>query len=501
MEQRKARTLRVGIDVGGTFTDVVAIDAATRTLVASIKVPTTHDASTGVAAGIVAGIERLLSTPSTNAAEIAFIAHSTTQATNALLEGDLARVGVIGLLDGLAWLSKRQMRFGAVELDGGSFFAPEFAFASARDEAAMRESVDRLIAIGAEAIAASESFGVDRPTREAAAVAYARSRGVDATSGHDVSTAYGLRARTRTAALNAAILPKMVRTARVTAAAVERAAIPAPLMVMRSDGGVMSVNEIERRPILTLLSGPAAGIAGALLYERLSEGIFVEVGGTSSDCSAIRAGRPQMQAARIGGHRTMLRTLDVRTLGIGGGSMLRIDENSVLDVGPRSAHIAGCAYASFVSEEALAGARLERIAPTSRDRAEYAALIAPDGRRMALTATCAANVLGTVPEGAFARGNSGRCAARFRSARATDRRRRGLARRQGARHRRRQAAPRDRPIGARLLARSREHHDRGRRRRRRRARAVARRAHADSVPHRSRRRGDRAYRRCTSARP
>ncbi len=405
MERRKARTLRVGIDVGGTFTDVVAIDSATRTLVASIKVPTTHDASTGVAAGIVAGIERLLSTPSTDAAEIAFIAHSTTQATNALLEGDLARVGVVGLLDGLAWLSKRQMRFGAVGLDGGSLFAPQFAFASARDEATMRESVDRLIALGAEAIAASESFGVDRPAREVAAVAYARSLGVDATSGHDVSTAYGLRARTRTAALNAAILPKMVRTARVTAAAVERAAIPAPLMVMRSDGGVMSVNEIERRPILTLLSGPAAGIAGALLYERLSEGIFVEVGGTSSDCSAIRAGRPQMQAARIGGHRTMLRTLDVRTLGIGGGSMLRIDENAVLDVGPRSAHIGGCAYASFVSEEALAGARLERIAPTARDRAEYAALIAPDGRRMALTATCAANVLGTVPEGAFARGN------------------------------------------------------------------------------------------------
>ena len=78
----------------------------------------------------------------------------------------------------------------------------------------------------------------------------------------------------------------------------------------------------------------------------------------------------------------------------------------MLDVGPRSAHIAGCAYASFVSAEALEGARLERIAPTPRDRAEYAALIAPDGRRIALTATCAANVLGTVPEGAFARGNA-----------------------------------------------------------------------------------------------
>lgn len=400
-----AARLRVGIDVGGTFTDVVAVDAASREPVARVKVPTTHHAADGIAAGIVAGIERLLQDPVVDVAEIAFIAHSTTQATNALLEGDLARVGVMGLLDGLSLLSRRQIRFGSVALPGGSVFTPAYGFAAAGDAAAVRAELDALIGNGAEAIAASESFSVDRPSAESQAVAYARSRGVEATSGHDVSSAYGLRARTRTAALNAAILPRMVRTARVTAAAVARAAIPAPLMVMRSDGGVMDVREIERRPILTMLSGPAAGVAGALLHERLSEGIFIEVGGTSSDCSAIRAGKPQMQAARIGGHRTMLRTLDVRTLGIGGGSMLRIDNDAVFDVGPRSAHIAGCAYASFVTPEALQGARLERIAPTARDRADYAVLVARDGSRIAVTATCAANALGAIAPTAFAYGN------------------------------------------------------------------------------------------------
>jgi N-methylhydantoinase A/oxoprolinase/acetone carboxylase beta subunit len=400
------RTLRVGIDVGGTFTDVVAIDAASRGLLASVKVPTSHDAAEGVAAGIVAGIERLLSHPAIDARDVAFIAHSTTQATNALLEGDLARVGVLGLLGRLGWPARGQMQFGAVALGDDARFAPEFAFAHADGDSTLRAGIDALIARGAEAIAASESFGVDRPERESAAVEYAKARGVAATSGHDVSGSYGLRARTRTAALNAAILPKMLRTARVTAAAVERAAIPAPLMVMRSDGGVMDVAEVERRPILTLLSGPAAGIAGALFYERLSEGIFIEVGGTSSDCSAIRAGRPQMHPARIGGHRTMLRTLDVRTLGIGGGSMLRIGRDVIADVGPRSAHIAGCAYASFVEPAALDGARLELVAPLPRDRPEYATLVARDGRRIALTATCAANVAGTVPAGAFASGNA-----------------------------------------------------------------------------------------------
>ncbi|MBV8530041.1 MAG: hydantoinase/oxoprolinase, partial [Candidatus Eremiobacteraeota bacterium] len=399
------RKLRIGIDVGGTFTDVVAVDAATRELVVAIKVPTTHAEPNGVAAGIVAGIGRLLADPRIDTAHVAFIAHSTTQATNALLEGDVARVGVLGLLDGLGWLSRQQMRFGAFPLAAGSLFAPDFAFAGANDDAAMRASIDRLIEGGAQAIAASESFGVDHPAAEIRAVDYARARGVEATSGHDVSTAYGLRARTRTAALNAAILPKMVRTARVTAKAVEAAAIAAPLMVMRSDGGVMDVGEIERRPILTLLSGPAAGIAGVLLYERLSDGVFVEVGGTSSDCSAIRGGRPQMLPATIGGHRTMLRTLDVRTLGIGGGSMIRIDGNGVVDVGPRSAHIAGCSYASFVTRQALDGARIECVAPASHDRADYAVLIAPDGTNVALTATCAANMLGAIPPGTFARGN------------------------------------------------------------------------------------------------
>lgn len=400
------RRIRVGIDVGGTFTDVVAIDATTRELIARVKVPTTHAAREGVAAGIVEVVERLLGEERIDPADVAFIAHSTTQATNALLEGDLAQVGVLGLLDGWRWWTRRQLAFDGVRLASGATFTPEFVFARAHDEDAVRDALGRLIANGAQAIAVSQPFAVDRPARESSAVEYARAQGVDATSGHDVSTMYGLRARTRTAALNAAILPRMVRTARMTAAAVERAAIRAPLMVMRSDGGVMDVHEIERRPILTMLSGPAAGIAGALLYESLTDGIFVEVGGTSSDCSAIRSGHPQMQPARIGGHRTMLRTLDVRTLAIAGGSMVRIDRGAVVDVGPRSAHIAGCAYASFVDPETLAQARLERIAPAANDRADYAVLVTPDGAQIALTTTCAANVVGCVPAGAFALGNA-----------------------------------------------------------------------------------------------
>ncbi|MDQ2991792.1 MAG: hydantoinase/oxoprolinase [Candidatus Eremiobacteraeota bacterium] len=398
------RRLRLGIDVGGTFTDVVAIDAVTRELVARVKVPTTHDAAEGVAAGIVAGVRLLLERAQIAPDEVAFIAHSTTQATNALLEGDVASVGVVALLSPGTLLARRQMRIAPMPLAPGAVFTPQTVYAKASDEAGIRSAVDRLRAVGVGAIAASEAFGVDRPAAENATVAYARSLGMLATSGHDVASTYGLRARTRTAALNAAILPTMVRTARMTAGAVNAAMIAAPLMIMRSDGGVMDVREIERRPILTLLSGPAAGIAGALLYENVTDGIFIEVGGTSSDCSAIRAGMPQMRPAKVGGHRTMLRTLDVRTLAIAGGSMARVSASGISDVGPRSAHIAGCLYASFVEAARLVGAHLERIAPTPRDPDDYAVLVTTDGARVALTPTCASNLLGYVPQGAFSFG-------------------------------------------------------------------------------------------------
>ena len=400
------RALRLGIDVGGTFTDVVAIDAATRELVAFEKVPTTHAAAEGVAAGIVEAMAGLLRRGIVDASEVAFIAHSTTQATNALLEGDVARVGVLGLLNGLAPLARAQIRFGRVELAPGVPFDVDFAFARADSAAAVDAAVDALARGGSAAVAASQAFAVDRPSGEDRACQAARKRGLFATSGHEVSSLYGLRARTRTAALNAAILPKMVRTARMTEQAVKQAEIAAPLMVMRSDGGVMDVREMEKRPILTLLSGPAAGVAGALLHENVTDGVFVEVGGTSSDCSAIRAGMPQMRPARVGGHRTMLRTLDVRTLAIAGGSMLRVNQRAIVDAGPRSAHIAGMAYAAFTDEALLRDARVELLAPGPRDPSDYAALRCSDGSHVALTTTCAANALGLIPEGAFAHGNA-----------------------------------------------------------------------------------------------
>ena len=403
------RRVRVGIDVGGTFTDVVVVDNDSREVVSQLKVPTTHNAVEGVALGIINAIERALSELNISPDDVIFIAHSTTQATNALLEGDVASVGIIGIGSGLeAVKAKIDTRIPAMELAPNRFLKPQHEFVSGQNLTAetIAKVVEKFRANGAEVIAASEAFGVDKNSNENLVGEIARKNGLFATSGHEVSTLYGLRIRTRTAVINGAILPKMIHTATMTDECVRRAGIKSPLMIMRSDGGVMSVEEVHRRPIMTMLSGPAAGIAGALMYEKVSDGIFIEVGGTSADISVIRDGSPQTKPAKVGGHRTYLNTLDVRTLAIAGGSMIRESGGKLVDVGSRSAHIAGLHYCCFQKPEIFEKAKLIHLRPTEKDADDYTAIECVNGERFSLTPTCAANLLGIIPETAFAFGNA-----------------------------------------------------------------------------------------------
>ncbi len=405
-----ARRIRIGIDVGGTFTDVVAVDAGTRQVVGYTKVATTHDAAEGVARGILDALRGILDRHAIQPEEITFLAHSTTQATNALLEGDVSRVGVIGTGRGITgWQTSLGTRFGALKLAEGRYLdsVPAFARDSAEHfekdlAAALRRMKDEQIG----SIVVVEAFSVDDPETETLMAEAAREAGFAATATHEVSSLYGLRLRLRTAAINAAILPKMIETSEKTAAGVADSGVDATLMIMRSDGGVMSLDEMRRRPILSFLSGPAAGIAGALMYEKISDGIFLEVGGTSTDISVIRDGLPQTRPATIGGNRVFLNTLDVRTIGLAGGSMLRVKEGRIDGVGPRSAHIAGCRYLAFSSLEEIESARLEEIATAGDEANRYLVFVTPDGSRIAPTLTCAANCLGYVEANQYASGDS-----------------------------------------------------------------------------------------------
>lgn len=398
--------LRIGIDVGGTFTDAVAIDARTLRLIGQAKTPTSHDHPDGVAHGIVTALHELLATIGRLPRDVVFLAHGTTQATNALLEGDVAPVGMIGIGRGVTgFFAKRLRRLGRIEIADGKRLPVTYEhLRQADDDAALAGVLDRFQAAGIESVVVSEPFSVDDAIGEERVAAAARQRGFLVTATHEITSLYGLSKRTRTAVLNAVILPRMFTTADLVQSSIDAAGITAPLMVMRCDGGVMSLDEMRRRPLLTVLSGPAAGVAGALMQEKLSDGLFLETGGTSTDISVIRRGKVAVQYTDFGGSSTYLSALDVRTVGVGGGSMVRIRTSGsahVTHVGPRSAHIAGLPYACFAPVAHLRGARLATDAPLEGDPADYAVLDTDTGR-LAITMTCAANALGLVPEDDYA---------------------------------------------------------------------------------------------------
>lgn len=398
--------VRIGIDVGGTFTDAVAIDNETYELIDTLKIPTTHDAPGGVAEGIVAVINGIMKKCGIDPKDVMFIAHGTTQATNALLEGDVVKVGIAGMGKGMEGMkASSDTQIGDIELAPGKFLYTGHTFVNLAKKEQMNEAVAVLVRGGCQVIVASAAFAVDDPTSELELMQAAAKKGISATGSHEISKLYGLRIRTRTAAINASILPKMMDTANMTESSVQEAGIKSPLMIMRCDGGVMDINEVRKRPILTMLSGPAAGVAGALMYEKVSNGLFLEVGGTSTDISAVKNGKVMVEYAQVGGHKTYLNSLDVRTVGIAGGSMVRINDNGVSDVGPRSAHIAGYTYSVYASPDEIIEPEIVKIAPTRSDPADYAIIECSNGKRYTITVSCAANILGFVKENDYACGN------------------------------------------------------------------------------------------------
>ncbi len=407
MSERK--TYRIGIDVGGTFTKAVLIDNSTFEVVGRCSVMTTHNDPRGVAKGVIEVFRNVLERSTVDPGDVVFLAHSTTQATNALLEGDVAAVGIIGMASRVeALLARGQSSIRDIELAPGRFLRPSHRFITNDElgEESVRAALISLRDEGAQVIVASSAFGVDDQSGEELVMRVAAELGLAVTGGHEITKLYGLTTRTRTAVINASILPKMIGTANMTEEAVREAGIVAPLMIMRGDGGVMNVQEMRRRPVVTMLSGPAASVAGALMYLRVSDGIYFEVGGTSTNIGVIRNGLPTIKHAKVGGHDTYVNSLDVRVIGIAGGSMVRLRGNEVFDVGPRSAHIAGLHYAAFAGPEEIVDPQIELFRPKDGDPGDYVAIRSANGERYAITNTCAANVLGYAKPGWHAHGNA-----------------------------------------------------------------------------------------------
>ncbi|MGH9991784.1 MAG: hydantoinase/oxoprolinase family protein [Nitrososphaera sp.] len=400
------RRIRVGIDVGGTFTKAVAIDMLKGGMMGKVTVPTTHSSAEGVSTGIVQALKSLMQTQDIQNYEIELISHSTTQAVNALLEGDTAKVGIIGMGVGIEKSNViKRTNVKNVELAPAKYLKTCYRFLDTSkylDDKQVHQAITELKQEGAEVIVVSEAYGVDDPSNEQFVMSISD---VPATAGHELTGIYGLEIRTLTAAINAGILPKAISTARFVESAVRNENITAPVLIMKGDGGVTDMNTFRSRPIITVLSGPAASVAGALLHLRVMDGIFIEVGGTSTNVCVIKNGKPEVHYVTISQHPTCIRSLDVRVAGIAGGSLVRWSGRKITDVGPRSAHIAGLPYSCFASPEELEGGQIITFRPIEGDPMDYVAIETGGGKRFAITNTCAANALGTIPEGDYAKGN------------------------------------------------------------------------------------------------
>ncbi len=403
-----ARLVRMGIDVGGTHTKAVAMDNATHEIIGKSSVKTTHDDKRGVAAGVVKAFQNCLKENHIEPDDVVFVAHSTTQATNALLEGDVATVGVIGMAKGFleGVMAKRQTNIKDIDLGTGRSIKILNTYLDTKKmtDDSIKEAIRDLKTQGAQVLVASMAFGVDDDTKEQMVYKAADFQGIPTTMASDITKLYGLTRRTRTAAINASILPKMLDTATSTEMSVREAGVHVPLMIMRGDGGVMDISEMKKRPVLTMLSGPAASVMGSLMYLRASNGVYFEVGGTSTNIGVIKNGRPAIDYSIVGGHSTYISSLDVRVLGVAGGSMVRANKSGIVDVGPRSAHIAGLEYSVFTEGEKIKSPQVEFFSPKAGDPSDYVAIRLENGERVTLTNSCAANVLGLVQPEHFSYG-------------------------------------------------------------------------------------------------
>ncbi|MDR3021528.1 MAG: hydantoinase/oxoprolinase family protein [Clostridiales bacterium] len=405
------RSVRVGIDVGGTHTKAVCLDNDTHQILGKSSVKTTHDHKDGVAAGVVQCFINCLNENSIDSSEVVFVAHSTTQATNALVEGDVAKVGVIGLGTGVveSFLVKVQTNIKNIELGMGKRIETISTCVNIKkaikNPEILQSAVKTMMYKGAQVIVASKAFGVDNPDYELKVQQLAQSQNLLCTMASEITKLYGLVRRTKTAIINGSILPKMIDTATSTESSIRAANVDVPLMIMRGDGGVMEITEMKKRPVLTMLSGPAASVMGSLMYLRASNGIYFEVGGTTTNIGVIKNGRPSIDYSQVGRHKTFISSLDVKVLGCAGGSMVRANKNGIVDVGPRSAHIAGLDYCVYTNAKEIVSPQIEFFSPRKGDPNDYVAIKLASGKRLAITNSCAANVLGLIDQEHFSKGD------------------------------------------------------------------------------------------------
>ena len=319
----------IGIDTGGTYTDAVILDTQSREVVASAKALTTRgDLSIGVIEAL--GQVMTASAGKVTAEMISLVSLSTTLATNALVEGQGSRVGVvlIGFDDVMLDRSNLETAIPTAvvtRVSGGHSY--DGSEARPLDEAAIRAAIEgEKDSFGAYAVAAH--YSVRNPAHERRAQEIIHEvTGCPVTASCDLSEALNGPRRALTAAFNARIISMIVSLVDAVRGALAGHDITAPLMIVKGDGSIASADAVVEKPIETILSGPAASVIGANFLSKEPNFIISDIGGTTTDVAIVKNGWPDLNEAgsMVGGFRTMIKAIDMQTIGLGGDSAIEID--------------------------------------------------------------------------------------------------------------------------------------------------------------------------------
>ena len=353
--------ITVGVDVGGTFTDLVLANMQTAQQV-NHKVPTTPgDPSVGV----LQGVTELCALAGVTPSEVRYVLHGTTTATNAVLEHKGAKTGLItndGFRDILHIARHQRVEHYSIQQDlpwqarplierahrktvPCRLISPDGAELVPLDEEAVRRAARELAVEGVESVAICFLFSYLNPAHEdrAAAIVRAEMPGAFVTTSSSLSPQFREFERFTTAALSAFIGPKVGSYVAALDAALKQIGVTGELRIMSSNGGVATARMVTEKPALTLMSGLAAGVlGGGWVGDQAGRNrlITFDIGGTSADIGIINDGQIVETDARstsIAGFPLLMPMLDIHTIGAGGGSIAYVDEGGAFRVGPQSA--------------------------------------------------------------------------------------------------------------------------------------------------------------------
>ena len=351
----------VGVDIGGTFTDLMLYDTES-SAVEVHKLPSTPD---DPGRALVQGIGELCSTAGIDPAEISAVFHGTTVATNAVLQHRGAVAGMIttkgfrdvvhigrhqrpqhySVVQEIPWQARPFVQRRHRKVVSERIVPPDGTVLEPLDEAGVRAAARELREAGVEAVAVCFLFSYLDPAHErrAAEIVAEEMPGAFVTASADIFPQFREFERFTTATMNAFVGPVAGRYLERLEEALGEQGVPGKLHVMMSNGGVASARQASRKPVTLLLSGPAAGVLGALWAgardgrERL---ISFDMGGTSADIGIVTERGVVEASARdteVAGYPLLVPMIDVHTIGAGGGSIAHVDEGGAFRVGPRSA--------------------------------------------------------------------------------------------------------------------------------------------------------------------